>query len=287
MNKEYYIVTGANGSIGQAITEALASQGLPIIMACRNIAKSQPVQQRIIDQTGQPDILLLPLDLASLKSITQFSERLAQENFSIKALINNAGVMCKNFGQTADGFEMTVGVNYIGTVFLTQLLLPLMQPGSRIVMTTSLTRYIGKIDTSFFVDTPTSYKRFKAYSRSKLALTLYTARLAQELRPRGIVVNAADPGVVDTDMITMHSWIDPLANLFFRPFISSPHEGATSAICAATLPDSGEVSGEIFRKERHSPIPGSLKDSQQASWLWDETKKIVANRCKETAGQTE
>ena len=44
MNKDYYIVTGANGSIGQAITEALAAQNLPVVMGCRNIAKSQPIR---------------------------------------------------------------------------------------------------------------------------------------------------------------------------------------------------------------------------------------------------
>ena len=51
MNKDYYIVTGANGSIGQAITEALAAQNLPVVMGCRNIAKSQPIRQRIIEKT--------------------------------------------------------------------------------------------------------------------------------------------------------------------------------------------------------------------------------------------
>ena len=60
MNKDYYIVTGANGSIGQAITEALAAQNLPVVMGCRNIAKSQPIRQRIIEKTGNSDILLLP-----------------------------------------------------------------------------------------------------------------------------------------------------------------------------------------------------------------------------------
>lgn len=54
MNKDYYIVTGANGSIGQAITEALAAQNLPVVMGCRNIAKSQPIRQRIIEKTGIP-----------------------------------------------------------------------------------------------------------------------------------------------------------------------------------------------------------------------------------------
>lgn len=118
-------------------------------MGCRNIAKSQPIRQRIIEKTGNSDILLLPLDLASFQSISHFCKQLAETGISIKALVNNAGVMCKDFGKTVDGFETSIGVNYIGTVFLTESLIPLMHPGSRIVMTTSLTRYIGKIDSSF------------------------------------------------------------------------------------------------------------------------------------------
>ncbi len=276
MIKDYYIITGANGSIGRAITEALAAQGLPIIMACRNIAKAEPIKQQIIDTTGNSDIRLLPLDLASVQSIKRFSQQLCDEGISIKALVNNAGVMCKEFGQTADGLERTVGVNYLGTILLTHLLLPLMHRGSRIVMTTSLTRYIGKIDTTFFTDTPQNYKRFKAYSKSKLGLTLYSARLAEELRKRGITVNAADPGVVDSDMITMHSaWIDPLANLFFRPFISTPQQGATGAIYATTSPEAEGVTGEIFRQKGHKPIPQKWINKVQTAELLQETSSII------------
>ena len=265
MNKDYYIVTGANGSIGQAITEALAAQNLPVVMGCRNIAKSQPIRQRIIEKTGNSDILLLPLDLASFQSISHFCKQLAETGISIKALVNNAGVMCKDFGKTVDGFETSIGVNYIGTIFLTESLIPLMHPGSRIVMTTSLTRYIGKIDSSFFSDSPRTYKRFKAYGKSKLALTMYTAHLSTKIRDKGISVNAADPGIVDS-----------LANLFFRPFISSPRKGAIGAIYAASAPDTDNITGEIFTKHRHTPIPTKWRKSRQALWLQNETEKIIA-----------
>lgn len=284
MNKEYYIITGANGSIGQALTEAIAAQGHAVIMACRNLSKAQPVQQRIIEKTGNPDITLQPLDLASFASIMRFAEQLSQESITIQVLLNNAGVMNQHYSQTVEGFESTIGVNYIGTVLLTRLLLPLMHPGSRIVTTTSLTRYIGKIDDSFFTGSPRRYKRFEAYSKSKLALTLYTARLAQELRPRGIWVNAADPGVVDTDMITMHSWVDPLANRFFRPFISTPQEGAAGALFAATAPEAYGITGEIFKKQKHAPIPPHIVHKPQALWLYDETgKKITEVLAKQAA----
>ena len=216
MNKEYYIITGANGSIGQALTEAIAAQGHAVIMACRNLTKAQPVQQRIIEKTGNPDITLLPLDLASFASIIRFSEHLSQKSVTIQALLNNAGVMNQHFSQTTDGFESTIGVNYIGTVLLTRLLLPLMHPGSRIVTTTSLTRFIGKID-----------------------------------------------------------WVDPLANRFFRPFISSPQEGAAGALFAATKPEAYGITGEIFKKQRHTPISPRLIHEPRSLWLYNETGKRI------------
>ncbi len=275
MNKEYYIVTGANGSIGQAITEAIAREGLPVIMACRNITKSEPIRLRIVSQTGNNDVRLIRLDLGSFDSIMTFTRLLSQENIVVKALINNAGVMCKEFRQTIDGYEQTIGINYLGTVVLTQQLIPLMHPGSRIVTTTSLTRYIGKIDNTFFTDTPDTFTRFKAYSKSKLALTIYTARLAEELRNKGIAVNASDPGIVDTDMITMHSWVDPIANALFRPFISSPQEGATGAVYASLAREIGGTTGEIFNKKKHAPIPAKLFKSVQAQDLLKQTDSII------------
>lgn len=105
---------------------------------------------------------------------------------------------------------------------------------------------------------------------------MYTAHLSTKIRDKGISVNAADPGIVDSDMITMHSWVDPLANLFFRPFISSPRKGAIGAIYAASAPDTDNITGEIFTKHRHTPIPAKWRKSRQALWLQNETEKIIA-----------
>ena len=104
---------------------------------------------------------------------------------------------------------------------------------------------------------------------------MYTAHLSTKIRDKEISVNAADPGIVDSDMITMHSWVDPLANLFFRPFISSPRKGAIGAIYAASAPDTDNITGEIFTKHRHTPIPAKWRKSRQALWLQNETEKII------------
>ena len=53
---------------------------------------------------------------------------------------------------------------------------------------------------------------------------------SERLREKGITVNAADPGIVSTNIITMHQWFDPLTDLFFRPFIRTPKKGASTAV---------------------------------------------------------
>lgn len=44
-------------------------------------------------------------------------------------------------------------------------------------------------------------------------MTLFTIDLASRVKHKGIVVNAADPGIVSTNIITMHMWFDPLTDI--------------------------------------------------------------------------
>ena len=58
------IVTGATGSMGSAAAEALASQGIPILMACRNLEKAAAVRADILRRVPGADLEVRPLDLA-------------------------------------------------------------------------------------------------------------------------------------------------------------------------------------------------------------------------------
>ena len=67
-------------------------------------------------------------------------------------------------------------------------------------------------------------------SNTKLAITLFTLDLARRVKGKGTTVNASDPGVVNTEIIRMQMFFDPLTDLFFRPFIRTPRQGADTAI---------------------------------------------------------
>ena len=272
MNTRYSIVTGAGGSIGAAITRALANEGRNVIMACRNLDKDTPLCNKI-NAECKGDVRIMQLDLASFDSVVKFAQAIRNEGIEVDALINNAGIMLKHYNATQHGTEMTIGVNFVATYLLTQLLIPTIIKGGHITFTTSLTRYIGKIDRDFFQLNSDNYGRFKAYSRSKLAVTLLTAHLAEKLAPLDIHVNAGDPGVVNSGMIHMDAWFDPIADLLFRPLISTPAQGATSALWASK----GVVTGKIFEKSRHHDIPQKWSKHPLRQWLIEEADRHIAD----------
>ena len=89
------------------------------------------------------------LDLASLRSIAAFGERLRSRRESLDVLINNAAVMAPpQRRETADGFELQFGTNYLGHFALTGQLLPLLRksPNPRVVNVCSVDSRSGVLN---------------------------------------------------------------------------------------------------------------------------------------------
>ena len=62
---KWAIITGADGGMGQEITRAVAKAGYQIIMACYNPSKAEIVRQRLIEETGNPNLEVMAIDLSS------------------------------------------------------------------------------------------------------------------------------------------------------------------------------------------------------------------------------
>ena len=150
MEKGLAIITGADGGMGQVITAALAKEGYPVIMACLDPEKAASLCNRIQQETGNTQIEVRRIDLASLSSVNNFTGQLLKEGRPVSRLMNNAGILTTPVRKTEDGLETIVSVNYVAPYMLTRQLLPLMQPGCRIVNTVSCTYAIGRIEPDFF-----------------------------------------------------------------------------------------------------------------------------------------
>lgn len=278
MKQKLAVITGADGGMGMEITRAVATAGYKVIMACRDPEIAEEKRQLIMRETGNIALEIVPVNLASLSSTASFANELLQRGEVITLLMNNAGTMETRRCITEDGLERTVSVNYVAPYLLTRKLLPLMGEGSRIVNMVSCTYAIGKLDfPDFFLrGKKGAFWRILIYSNTKLALTLFTIALSKKVKEKGIIVNAADPGIVSTKIITMHMWFDPLTDIFFRPFIRTPRQGAATAISLLLDEDAGKRTGTLNVSCHPKQLSEKFFHHVQMKELWDKTEEIVA-----------
>ena len=271
------IITGAGTGMGYEEVKAVAGKGFHTIMACHHPEAAEVRRQAIVKATGNEHVEVVGIDLADLSSVRRFADQIKARFQHLDLLMNNAGTLETGLHITQDNMERTVQVNYVGPYLLTRLLLPLMGEGSRIANMVSLTYRVGNLDFPDFFQRGRkgSFWRIPIYSNSKLALTLFTFDLAERLKDKGITVNAADPGIVSTDIIRMHNFIDPLTDIFFRPFIRTPRQGADTAIRLLLDEDKATQTGTFNRSGRIIDVGDKFAHHKQMHELWEKTDAIV------------
>jgi NAD(P)-dependent dehydrogenase (short-subunit alcohol dehydrogenase family) len=288
------IVTGATSGIGYETALALAGAGARVVLASRNEAKGAEMLSRIRAQHPAADISFEPLDLADLKSVEAFAERIFKMTSHINLLINNAGVMAiPTRHVTVDGFEMQLAANYLGHFALTLRLLPRILGASRarIVTVSSLAHRTGRIH---FDDLQLEkrYTPWSAYCQSKLATLLLGLELERRARANNwpLISVAAHPGFAATGLQSAGpSMGRNTPSLFERftkllePYLSQTAAGgALPTLYAATSPDAegGVMYGPDGFYEMKGPprkakiVPGAL---DRAVWerLWNVSETLT------------
>jgi NAD(P)-dependent dehydrogenase (short-subunit alcohol dehydrogenase family) len=216
-------------------------------------------------------------DLASLSSIRACAREFSEQWDRLDVLIHNAGVLPQKRQESKDGIELNFAVNFLAPFLLTSLLLPLLKQSapSRVINVSSSMHREGTIDFND-LQSKKSFDKYKAYAQSKLALLLFTKKLAKELQGSGVTVNALHPGVVGTEM-TMQNVrrMNPVAAFVFKRTLVTPAQGAETSIYLATSPEVANISGEYFDKKKVAPASALASDAELATKLWDISAKLV------------
>jgi NAD(P)-dependent dehydrogenase (short-subunit alcohol dehydrogenase family) len=244
-----YVVTGGNSGIGKITVDQLAKQGGTVIMTCRKPEEGEKIRAQLVKTNPKAaSVEIEQLDLASLKSVRAFAERVIKKYPSIHCLVNNAGVMNTPFGKTEDGFEMQIGTNHFGHYLLTELLLPALQKEtpSRIINISSCfhDKAMGREGVIDFDDMhfeKRKYDGWTAYAQSKLANVLHAKHLAIRLKEKNVLVASVHPGWVRTNLMR-HSMPLWMQNYLIRPFLKlsgmiEPWEGTQTSLFAILTPE--------------------------------------------------
>ena len=208
------IVTGSTNGVGLGTARALARAGAHVIMAVRNLDLGA---QRAAEIGG--DTAVVKLDLADQSSVRAFPDLFGGD---VDILVNNAGLVAQRRSDTVDGFEITMGTNFLGPFALTNLLF------ERVRSTIINVGSNAHKSSSIAFDDPhlrsRKWSTFPAYGRSKLAVMLWGLELDRRLREAGSPVTSflTDPGWVSSNlsnvsdtrvMSALHSVVTTVANV--------------------------------------------------------------------------
>ena len=250
-----------------------------------------PRSKRIKVEAPGAAVELRTLDLADLASVRAFAANLETDP---DLLVNNAGVMAIPRRTTADGFEMQLGTNHLGHFALTGLLLPalLRRPEPRVVTLSSGAHRTGRIA---FDDLQGErrYRRWGAYSQSKLANLLFAFELQRRAEAAGAPLRsvAAHPGYAATNLQSARledgvvAWLEAqgmrVGNLVVA---QSDAAGALPTLYAATmdLPGGAYVGPDGIGESRgHPRLVGASKAAtslETARRLWEVSEELTGVR---------
>ena len=236
LDGKHAVVTGGNSGIGFAAAELLLALGAKVTLACRSAERGERAAQSL--RAGFPGALVRVelLDLAERASIDAFAQNMRGRGEKIDVLLHCAGVYYPREQETRDGLPATVGVNYQGTVWLTEQLLDLMDAEGRVIFTTSLVDRFGKLREA--KKRPSQKEGYAEYARSKLLLSAYALSCARARGAHQPAFIAVHPGITATSLLdpakTSHNPLfSRLGHSFLFLFTHKKEKAALTALLAA------------------------------------------------------
>jgi NAD(P)-dependent dehydrogenase (short-subunit alcohol dehydrogenase family) len=229
-NGRVALVSGGNRGIGLEVCRQLAGREITVVMGSRDDEQGRAAA------SGLPDsVVVRQLDVTDPGSVERLSHSVEEEFGRLDILVNNAAIS-NDAGQRGvdadlDRVKEALEANLFGAWRLCEMAIPLMRRNSygRIVNVSTGLAALEDMGGGY-----------PGYRVSKTALNVLTRILASELRGSGILVNAVNPGWVQTDMGGSGAT---------RPV----EEGAEALVWAATLPNNG-------------PTGGFFRDRQPVAW---------------------
>ena len=234
------VITGARRGIGRAAVEVFAAQGANVWACARKPDERFEKEMGEIARSRGVQIWPVYFDVTDESQVKQAVQAIRRQKLPVDILVNAAGI-----ADESTSFQMTsiekmrhvMEVNFFAVTLLTQYISRLMirQKSGSIVNIASVAGIDG---------TPAQYE----YAASKAALIGATRKLARELAPDNIRVNAVAPGIIATDMgnqIGEELRDETLSRVMMNRFGKPEEVADVLAFLASDM--AGYVTGQVIR----------------------------------------
>ncbi|GAB6025662.1 hypothetical protein CHUAL_011653 [Chamberlinius hualienensis] len=297
---EVAIVTGGNRGIGLQVVQQLLSLDMHVIIACRKPNNELENIKQLNKDYPNATVEAMTLDFCSLVSVRKFAAEFGQRELPLHILVNNSGVMFVPYGETAEGFEHHIGVNYLGHFLLTRLLLPQLKASgtsnhrSRVVNVSSCVAFVGNINYDKFKNKwvkslyifshynkcqftdREGYSPYGCYSQSKLAQIMFTWSLQQHLNEEDacVTVNALHPGIIYSDLYQHVWWVNMVPSIA-KAIYKTPKQGADGIVYCACSNETETKSPQYYENCHAVDPPSVVLDPNARKRLWEESCRLV------------
>jgi retinol dehydrogenase-13 len=276
MIEKVVIITGANKGIGKEAAKQIAKLGTKVYLACRSLDSANQAKDEIIRETGNTNVFVKHLDLASVESVISFAEQFKKEENKLDVLINNAGLWTKTKKLTEIGVEQTFAVNVLGHQLLTELLLNELKNAapSRIINVAS--HFAGGLDIDDINFDKRNYNETLAYKQTKQANRMLTREWARRLEKDNISVYSMTPGFVPTTELFREQNV--VGKFLLKVFAliegRTIEEGADTIVWLATADKIEGSNGGFFNQRKEEKC--KFNNPEEERRLWDKCEEFLS-----------
>src|SRR5262245_43262976 len=121
MKGKVCLVTGATAGIGEVTARELARRGACVVLAGRSRERCEAKAEAIRRETGNPAVEYLVADLSSQAEVRRVAREFLARHDRLHVLVNNAGALFAQRGESIDGVEMTLALNHLAYFLLASL----------------------------------------------------------------------------------------------------------------------------------------------------------------------
>ena len=248
------LVTGGTGGIGYHTAQALARRGAQLIITGRDADAGERAAAAIRRERGQGSVSFLQADHATVAGNQRLADQIRVYFPDLDVLVNNVGGLYRSRWATADGYEATLAMNFLGPFTLTYELLPLLQANApaRCINVVSAAFRMWKGDPFQDLQSTRPFVSGDAYARAKLLNVLFSLAVARWVSTEQVTVNLIHPGLAWTQMtrsttpqtIPAFRFAWPLLRL--RQRIGSPEQAGRRVAALVGSPPAGAATGQYF-----------------------------------------
>lgn len=267
------LVTGGTGGIGAELVRALVQGGAHVVIACRDVARGDAVAHAL-GSGADRRVRVHQVDLASLASVRALVRWAEAELPRLDVLVNNAAVWSRQRRATADGLELTFGVNHVAHHALTLGLVPALRRSEapRVVTVASGLHGRGRIAWDDPMQADGGFNGVRAYEQSKLANVMFALALARRMG-RALTSNAVHPGLVRTGLTREYPEMHRTTPA--RALVPAAL-AARSIVRLAIDPALGAVTGRYFDRDREQAPSKAAQRAADQDRLWELTEELLA-----------